>query len=125
MISLSELNPHKYPTNPEIDANLQTLLERLNVLRKSYGKPMTISSGLRSEAQQEALIAAGKSNAPKSKHLIGAAADIADGSGEFYDWCKTNEELLEQTGLWCEERQGGWQHLQILPPKSGKRWFFP
>ena len=125
MISLKELNPHNYPTTDEIDANLNTLLERLNRIREAYGIPMTITSGLRDAAQQEALIAAGKSNAPKSKHLIGCAADIADADGKFYDWCKANEALLEEVGLWCEARMGGWQHLQSLAPKSGKRWFIP
>lgn len=125
MISLKELNPHKYPTTPEIDANLSALLIRLNRVRTEYNKPMTITSGLRSDAQQKALIASGKSNAPKSKHLIGAAADVADGDGAFYDWCKANEHLLEEVGLWCEERMGGWQHLQLYPPRSGKRWFNP
>lgn len=125
MITALELNQHGYATNPEIDANLAVLLERLNKIRAAYGKPMMITSGLRSEAQQEALIKAGQSNAPKSKHLIGAAADVADGDGRFYDWCKANEDLLEEIELWCEERQGGWQHMQIFPPKSGKRWFIP
>lgn len=125
MISAKELNEHGYATTPEIDANLAILLTRLNIIRTAWGRPMTITSGLRSEAQQEALIAAGKSNAHHSKHLIGAAADIADDDGSFYDWCRANEELLEQARLWCEERQGNWQHFQIYPPMSGKRWFSP
>lgn len=125
MISLAELNPHKYPTTPEIDANLAILLERLNKVRAKWGKPMTITSGLRSDAQQKDLIAQGKSNAPKSKHLIGAAADIFDPHGYFYDWCKANSDLLEEIGLWCEERQGNWQHMQCIAPSSGKLWFIP
>lgn len=125
MISLKELNINNYPTTPEIDANLETLLTRLNCVRMAYGKPMSITSGLRSIERQNALIEAGKSNAVHSKHLIGAAADIFDPDGSFYDWCKDNETLLEKTGLWCEERQGPWQHLQIFPPASGHRWFSP
>ena len=57
MISLLELNSHGYPTTPEIDKNLATLLERLNKVREGYGIPMTVTSGLRSDAQQAALIA--------------------------------------------------------------------
>jgi hypothetical protein len=125
MISLAELNKHSCPTTPEIDANLNTLLSRLNAIREAFGKPMIVTSGLRDETQQNALIAQGKSNAKKSKHLIGAAADIYDASGEFYDWCQANEKLLEEVGLWCENRQGPWQHLQIFPPASGHRWFIP
>lgn len=125
MISEKELNEHGYATTPEIDKNLAILLDRLNRIRVAWGKPMTITSGLRSSAQQEALIRAGKSNAPRSKHLVGAAADVADDDGSFYDWCRGNEALLEEVGLWCETRQGGWQHMQIFPPASGKRWFIP
>lgn len=125
MISLKELNPHNYPTTPEIDKNLDILLTRLNRVRIAYGKPLTITSGLRSIDQQKSLIEAGKSTATHSKHLIGAAADISDTNGVFYDWCKANEKLLESIGLWCEERMGAWQHLQMLPPASGHHWFFP
>lgn len=125
MIALKELNPHNYPTTPVIDINLARLLERLNRIREAWGKPMTITSGLRSDEQQQALIAAGKSNAPHSKHLIGCAADILDEDGTFYDWCRANEDLLAEVGLWCENRMGPWQHLQSLPPASGHRWFQP
>jgi uncharacterized protein YcbK (DUF882 family) len=125
MITLKELNPHGYETTPEIDANLSTLKDRLERLQLAYNKPFLITSGLRSMEQQKSLISQGKSNAPKSKHLIGAAADILDRGGKLYDFCKANPKLLESIGLWCEERMGPWQHMQILPPKSGKRWFFP
>jgi uncharacterized protein YcbK (DUF882 family) len=127
MISLKELNPHNYPTTPEIDANLEELLKRLNVLRAAYGKPLTITSGLRSNEQQQALIAAGKSNAPKSKHLRGLAADVYDPNGEFWAWLMVNMELLESTGIWLESKNATptWTHCQIISPNSGKRIFDP
>lgn len=125
MITLKELNRHNYPTSKEIDANLEELLIKINKIRKAYGKPMIVTSGLRSDEKQKALIAAGKSTATKSNHLTGRAVDIADADGKFYDWCKANEKALEDAGLYCEERMGGWQHLQTVPPRSGKRWFFP
>lgn len=122
---MNELNQHGYAVTPEIQKNLDKLLDAMNKIRLAYNKPMMITSGLRSEAQQEALIKAGQSNAPKSKHLIGAAADVYDKDGELYRWCKDHTKDLEAAGLWCEERQGPWQHFQIYPPRSGKRWFFP
>ena len=121
MLSAGELNPHNYPTTPEIDANLATLLDRMNQVRKEWGKPMQVNSGLRSQADQQRI----NPKSPQSRHLIGAACDIEDADGSLNQWCKDNEELLAKVGLWMEERQGGWQHFQCLPPKSGHRWFFP
>lgn len=121
MITLKELNPKNYKLTPEQETNIKILHERMNKVRSAYGKPMTVTSGVRSEADQARI----NPKAPKSNHLKGAACDIADSNGELYKWCKENESLLVEIGLWLEERQGGWQHFQIVPPKSGKRWFMP
>jgi aryl carrier-like protein len=83
---------------------------------------MVVTSGLRSLDQQQQLIAAGKSNAPKSHHLTGEAVDIYDPDGKLYQYCLDSIPLLEQCELWCEIRQGAWVHFQIVPPKSGKRF---
>jgi hypothetical protein len=61
----------------------------------------------------------------KSLHLRGAAVDIADPSGKLMLWCKSNVDILEQVGLWCEEGTKGWVHFQSQPPRSGKRFFLP
>lgn len=122
---LKDLNPHHFPVTSDIEANLQILLDRLNQLVPLYGKALLINSGLRSQGFQDDLIKAGKSNAPHSKHLTGEAVDLNDPDGAFHEWCKSRSEILESIGFWCEERQGGWQHLQISPPHSGHRWFFP
>lgn len=120
-ISMNELNPHGYELTPEIKANLDILFERINKVRDAYGKPMIVTSGLRSDADQARI----NPSAPKSNHLTGSAVDISDPDGSIYDWCKANESILAEIGLWMEERMGGWQHFQIWPPKSGHRWFFP
>lgn len=125
MITFKELNPHNYPTTPEIEANLSVLLTRLNQLRTAYGVPMIVTSGLRSVEQQQRLIATGISNATKSHHLSGQAADIYDPHNALYQWCQNNVPVLEQCGLWCEEDRGFWVHFQSIPPKSGKRFFKP
>jgi hypothetical protein len=127
MISLKELNPHNYPTNPVIDKNLALLLERMNELRAIWGKPMIITSGLRSEEQQLELIKAGKSTARVSKHLSGNACDCLDKDGSLGKWCLENETVLKTIGLWCEHPSAtkGWVHFQVMPPMSGKRFFLP
>lgn len=55
-------------------------IERLQELRDEWGKPIMITSGLRCIAHNIA-----SSGSKKSRHLIGAAADIAiDSSAERY-----------------------------------------
>lgn len=127
MISLKELNPHEYPTTPIIDKNLATLLERMNEIRGAYGKPMIITSGLRSDEQQAGLIAQGKSNAKHSKHCAGLACDVLDEHGELKKFCLDNVKVLERIGLWCEDFAftKNWVHFQCTPPMSGKRFFIP
>lgn len=118
---MHELNPHGYKPTDEQWANLQILHERMNLVRKEYGKPMIVTSGLRSEADQARI----NPKAPKSKHLLGLACDIYDPGADLYRWCKAHEDFLTANGLWMEERQGPWQHFQAAPPRSGKRWFIP
>lgn len=131
MIALSELNPHNFPTTPEIDANLQLLLAAINVVRNAYGIPMIVTSGLRSQAFQDDLIAQGKSNAPKSKHLTGQAVDIQDLDGRLWAWCMANMPVLQSAcqpaGLFLEDKQSTptWVHFQTEAPKSNKRIFIP
>lgn len=122
MISLSELNPHNYPTTPEIDANLQIILERVNKIREAWAKPMTVTSGLRSEADQMRI----NPGAKHSHHLFGQACDVYDPDLSLTAWLKENDsQCLIDAELWCEEGNKNWVHFQIVPPKSGHRWFLP
>lgn len=105
----------------EIKENLEVLLEKINRVRLAYEKPLTVTSGLRSDADQARI----NPKAPKSNHLKGAAIDILDPFADLYHWAKANESLLVEIGLWMEERRGGWLHFQIFPPKSQRRWFNP
>lgn len=126
MISLKELNPHNYPTTPEIDSNLLELQRLINIVRLHYGQPLTVTSGLRSQAQQDGLIAEGKTDARASQHIIGNAVDIHD-DGNIKPWVMANMPLIEQIGLWMEsfDYTKTWVHFQSHPPKSGKRFFIP
>jgi uncharacterized protein YcbK (DUF882 family) len=123
MIKPEELNPHKYSTDPETDKNLAILLERLNKVRVLWNKPMIVDSGLRSQADQQRI----NPSAPKSKHLTGQAADIADKSRELRDWILANMDKMEEIGFWFEDfgHTPTWVHFQIVPPKSGHRIFIP
>lgn len=127
MISLHELNPHEYPVDEDTKENLEILLLRMNKIREIWAKPMIITSGLRNKEHQLKLIVKGVSKATKSNHLIGAACDVKDADGSLGKWCLENVKTLEEVGLWCEHpnHTKGWVHFQIVPPRSGKRFFIP
>lgn len=123
MITLKELNPKGYPMTPEVQANILDLLQKVNKVRTAYGKPMIVTSGLRSEDDQKRI----NPKSMKSKHLTGQAVDIADPKGELKKFIKDNEKLMEEIGLWFEDFSAtpSWVHMQSVPPKSGKRFFLP
>lgn len=121
----------------EHQINLEELLKRINKVRSIWGKPLIITSGYRSLQDHIRIystiaskkgIPFDKSKVPmKSKHLSGQAIDVFDPKKELQAWCKNNEALLAEVGLWMEDFSAtpNWCHFQIVPPASGKRWFLP
>lgn len=116
--------------------NLETLIYRMNKVRQEYGKPMIVTSGYRSIADHLRIYRnkgiTDQSKIPMaSKHLYGQAVDIADPKGELQEWCKGNQTLLRQLGLWMEDFSftKGWVHFQCVPYGSykhgGSLWFRP
>jgi hypothetical protein len=65
--------------------------------------------------------------APRSKHMLGLAIDISDPEGDLKSWCMDNQDVLQDIGLWMEHPSAckGWLHVQVVPPKSQKRVFYP
>lgn len=115
----------------EIQHNLTILLQKVNVVREKYGKPMIVTSGLRTK-QHHLEIYAKKGIYPPhvpmaSNHLFGRAVDFADGNGELKKWVKKNIALFEELGLYMEDFASTktWLHVQINAPKSGNRFFKP
>lgn len=133
MISMDELLNHKYKLENCTDTqkkNLPVLLERVNKVRLLWDKPMTVTSGLRSVEDHLRIYAAkGITDVSKipmmSRHLSGAAVDIADEGLILTAWLKEYPHILENSELWCEDGNKNWVHFQIVPPLSGKRWFLP
>jgi uncharacterized protein YcbK (DUF882 family) len=139
---MDELLNKKYKLedqSEDIKNNLNILFEKSNKLRNIYGKPMIVTSGLRTtddhlriykEKAEKAGIPFDESEVPmRSKHLYGQAVDIFDPNADLYNWCLSNEKILVEIGLWLEHRQGVWQHFQIVPFNSyksnGTIWFIP
>lgn len=122
-LTLADLNPHNYECTGEQKGNLAILLDRLNVLQEAFGSQLKINSGLRSEDDQKRI----NPKAPKSKHLLGQAADIHDPQALFWSWCMNNMNICEAVGVWFESHHftPGWVHCQVVPPRSGNRIFIP
>jgi len=134
MISMKELLSGQCTfeeCTPEQQANLTELLKRVNIVRTAYNKGMNVTSGLRTMKHHLEIYARkGKypPNVPmKSNHLFGRAVDFADGDKALKKWAMQNIHVFEQAGLWMEDFEATptWLHVQIVPPKSGKRFFKP
>lgn len=115
-----------------IQSNLYELLNRVNKIRDAYGKPMMVTSGLRTMEHHLAIYAAkgitDRNKIPmKSNHLNGKAVDISDPKQELQAWVLQNVALLEKVGLWCESFTftKTWVHFQTVAPLSGRRFFMP
>ncbi len=134
MISMKEIlkNVSLESLPKEHQDNLKILLEKANVIRSAYGKPLTVSSGYRSlddhlRIYKEKGIIDQSKIPMASKHLYGQAIDFADPKQELQKWILANIKILEDNGIFCEDFSAtvNWLHMQILPPKSGKRFFLP
>lgn len=130
MITLQDLiGKEKVP--PEHEANLEVLLFVLNRIEADFGL-IKVTSGYRSMAHHLAIYAAkgitDQSKIPmKSHHLFGEAADIVPIGrpvNDLHDFIKAN---ADKYVAWYEalESTPTWLHVQIVPPKSGKRFFKP
>lgn len=115
----------KYPDEltPEIESNATELLRRANDLMDVFGQDRAVRSGWRPKEVNEATPNA----AVFSKHMTGQAVDLDDPEGDLDQWCLDNANELARLGLWQEHPSAtkGWTHLQFVPPKSGKRCFYP
>lgn len=134
MIEMSEILKDKKLVDQShiVQDNLEDLLERINKIRVAWGNPMIVTSGLRTREDQIKVYAAkGITDESKipfgSAHIKGCAVDILDPEKKLQEWCKDNESILEEVGLWCEDFSAtkNWVHFQIYAPASGKRFFNP
>lgn len=122
--------------SPDLERNASLMVELANkliVLARVGGvvfdtNPRTgtvVSSGWR-----PASVNANTPNAaPNSKHMTGQAIDLYDPDGDLDDWLMTEDgqRVLSDLGLWMEHPSAtkGWSHVQSIPPRSGRRVFYP
>lgn len=96
---------------------------RITRLQMYWAKQLSISSGYRPAYINEKT----KNAAKHSLHMICAACDIEDPTGELAKFCLADIPMLEHIELWVEDPAytKGWVHVQLYPPRSGKRVFIP
>lgn len=118
----------------DIQDNLTLLLNKANEFRNLWGKPVIITSGLRTMVDHLKIYSdkgiTDPSKIPmKSKHLYGQAIDIADPKLEITAWFKANPAIQDQLNIYFEEGNTNWVHMQIVPfgsyKQGGTRWFKP
>lgn len=113
----------------EIRRNAGITILRINKLISEYvletgeRRDAHVVSGYRT-AEKNARI---PNAARRSKHMTGQACDLADFDGLLDDFCFTHLVVLERLELWLEHPSAtkNWTHLQIVPPGSGNRVFYP
>lgn len=126
VISLQEYlmgRDKKYTLTPELQSNAEETVDKVNQLLDRFGESRKVRSGWRPPEVNQATPNA----APKSKHMTCEACDLDDPEGDLDEWCFANQEILQEIGLWLEHPASTktWTHVQIVPPKSGNRVFFP
>lgn len=107
----------------QIRENAAVTIRRANSLLTTFGEDRAVTSGWRPKAVNEATHGA----APLSKHMTGQAIDLADPEGDLDQFCLDHPDVLANIGLWQEHPAStkGWCHVQIVPPRSGNRVFYP
>lgn len=130
MISLKEYLKNRvqlFDLPQEIQDNILDLLEKVNVIRTAYGKPLKVNDGYRRPEDVP------PNGSKKSKHLSGQALDLDDNdAGDLWKWCMDNLQLFKDNGLYLEhgcythnKKWGSWVHIQSAKPASGHRIFLP
>lgn len=110
---------------PEIERNADTTVKLANAVLARFGEWRKVNSGWRPPA----LNAATPGAALKSKHMTAQAIDLADPEGDLDEWLMSplGQSIMGSLGIWHEHPAAtkGWAHLQIVPPRSGNRTFYP
>ena len=125
-IALSTDTRRNAETMVELANKLLTLAKIAGVTLETNPRTGTIvSSGWRPPEVN----ASTPNAAARSKHMTGQALDLYDPDGDLDDWLMTDDgqRALSDLGLWHEHPSAtkGWAHVQSVPPRSGRRTFYP
>ena len=107
-------------------------------METDFGSPLTVTSSFRTWAKHKEIyqrlndlrVIQGKLELPipiASKHLSGQAVDLFDPDSKLKEWVTNNEDFYQDHEIYFESfsTTPNWLHFQIVPPRSGKRFFLP
>ena len=132
-----------YPNHPDIqpshEANALELSRRVNALLNEFvedgNEPLTASpvTGTLCTLRNAGWRPPNASGAPGSAHKQGAAVDLHDPDARLDNWILSRPDVLVRYNLYMEDpsategqvTKGGWCHLTIRAPRSGRRVFMP
>ena len=113
---------------PQVELNAGELLRRVNALLVECAHipaahDPVVNSGWRTRGYNATVDGA----AVNSRHITGEAIDIADPDGELDEYLFDNPHILAKHELWMEHPLAtkSWAHFQSVPPRSGRRHFYP
>lgn len=136
MISLDDFwmgRKARYPADctASVQANAAVTVDKANRLLNAFytAIPGAATRHVNSGWRPPAVNAATPGAARLSKHMTGEAIDISDDDGQLDDWINSpnGTGVLMSIGLWAEAASATnrWCHIQIVPPRSGNRFFLP
>lgn len=120
---LSRHPGHEAELTDILRANAQVTVDKANQLLEAFGEERGLRSGWRPQAVNDATPNA----AHHSRHITCEAIDLEDEDRRLQEWCMLNLPTLANIGLWMEHAIATptWTHVQIVPPGTGMRVFFP
>lgn len=115
VVEVTQGDPRRIPTDPDIQANILELAKELDEIRDAWGSAIGVNSWYRPPAVNSEV-----GGATNSQHLYGKAADIRPYEGSirrFQDWL--------DNGLWKDRAMGygahkGFVHVDLRPGRI--RW---
>lgn len=117
---------------PEIVANAEETLWRTNRLLAMFfaaNAHTTRDRGCNSGWRPPIVNARTKDAAKLSNHMTGKAIDVGDDDEALDTWLMTiaGQQALIECELWMEHPKATprWCHLQTVPPRSGRRVYYP
>ena len=121
---------------PAISVNIDRLLNKVNALMAYMQQDKVIVPlNMKTRSQISGELNGGfrpqdcAIGAPNSNHKQGLAVDLYDPLGKIDEWVTNPNNLkkIQALDLYFEDKSAtdGWCHVQIVPPKSGRRFFLP